>query len=151
MLSYRKLIIYTKYFNMKNFISKIMASPYIFLGLVIILLAFVFFFWNEVKSFLLKIKTKKSLSAYENSSIPVRYINPVETAYVIHDAFYGHFFGLVEDEQAAINALMAVPPPMVRSVASAYFNIDGKNMYDDFVKYLSDAQYREVKTLLIHN
>jgi len=70
-------------------------------------------------------------------------INLQQKAIEIHDAFFGYI--VYEDEAAAIRALLQVPKSEVKNLAFIYNKDYGRNLYEDFRKYLTDAQYSEVE------
>lgn len=129
--------------------KKIMLNPYVLGVLAVISIVIFWFGWSTLKGWLAKLTIGRKLKAYQGSSYGVNTINPVEVAYVVHDAFYGRLWGLVEDERDAMDAIIKVPKPLIPSVAKAYGKIDGKNMYNDFVSYLSKDDYQKVKDLFI--
>jgi len=64
----------------------------------------------------------------------------------IYDSFYNNdFFGITEDEQRAIDALLPVPNEYVPKVSDTYFKLYNKILKADFVKYLSSDQWNIIK------
>lgn len=91
---------------------------------------------RKAKEYTYKIKTKSG---------KVYTINLETFATVIHDAFRGN--PLIEDEERAIDILGQVPsknPNLVLVLANIYKTNFGKDLKQDFVKYLSPAQWKRV-------
>lgn len=75
-------------------------------------------------------------------------LNISQVATEIYDALWNNdWFGVTEDEQAAIDAIKQVPKSCISSLAMVYNTMYGKNLREDFKFYLSNEQYDEVKHL----
>lgn len=80
-------------------------------------------------------------------STPVT-VNLGAVANEIYDAFYRNdFFGFSEDEDRAISALQSIPKDLTPMLANEYAK-HGKNLYEDFTKFLSSSDYAKVKEWL---
>lgn len=76
-------------------------------------------------------------------------VNLSQISTEIYDAFWNNdYFGVTEDEEAAIAALKQVPKEYVNSLALVYNRMYDKNLREDFKFYLSNEQYQEVKAWL---
>jgi len=91
-------------------------------------------------------KAKEYTYVLVNKKTGKKYTINLETfATVIFDAFHGN--KLVEDEERAIDILGQVPsqkPNLVLVLANIYESNFKKNLKQDFVKYLSPAQWKRV-------
>ena len=75
-------------------------------------------------------------------------VNLGAVANEIYDAFYRNdFFGFSEDEDRAISALQSIPKDLTPMLANEYAK-HGKNLYEDFTKFLSSSDYAKVKEWL---
>lgn len=80
-------------------------------------------------------------------SAPVT-VNLGAVANEIYDSFYRNdFFGFSEDEDRAISALQSIPKDLTPMLANEYAK-HGKNLYEDFTKFLSSSDYAKVKEWL---
>lgn len=125
-------------------------------------------FGAKIKQWLSLNKTKQDLTDYHNSEhqAPIYdnsdnngtpppnnaiIINTYQVAQQVYDCFYNNdWFGWTEDEDGAIAAISSVPKSYVPEVAVKYAQIQGKgkNLYSDFVKYLSTSKYNSIKNHL---
>lgn len=63
----------------------------------------------------------------------------------IYDAFYRNdMFGWSEDEARAIEALRKVPDANIDKLANIYNELYKKSLKEDFIKYLSEEEYKLV-------
>jgi hypothetical protein len=82
-----------------------------------------------------------------SGSSPVT-VNLGAVANEIYDAFYRNdWFGYSEDEDRAISALQSIPKELTPLLANEYAK-HGKNLYEDFTKFLSSSDYAKVKDWL---
>ena len=69
----------------------------------------------------------------------------------IYDAFYNaywlSFIQGLEDTDTAIKLLQSVPPDAVPDIAQAYFNLFGKIMKADYIRFLSANDYANIQYL----
>lgn len=57
-------------------------------------------------------------------------------AAAIDAAFYENdWFGISEDEEAAITELLGVPKNLIPDLSNVYFKLNGKNLKSDFLKF----------------
>lgn len=72
------------------------------------------------------------------------------TAAEIDDAFFNNdWFGASEDEERAIIALLAVPDEYISALSDIYYKLYKRILKADFVSYLSDEEYMQVKDKFI--
>jgi hypothetical protein len=66
-------------------------------------------------------------------------------ATTIYNAFYQNdWFGFTEDRPKAMTALENVPNSLIGDLSQVYFQLYGKNLKEDFSKYLSADQWNQV-------
>lgn len=71
-------------------------------------------------------------------------------AATIYDAFYNNdWFGWTEDEERAIRTLLPIPKSLIPDLADIYYKLYKKILKEDFIKYLSDEEYRQVSDKFI--
>ena len=67
----------------------------------------------------------------------------------IYDAFYNaDWAGLTEDEETAITTLLLVPKTRIPQLSILYKAAYNKDLRNEFIKFLSDTQYKRVQSLL---
>ena len=67
----------------------------------------------------------------------------------IYDAFYNaDWAGVTEDEETAINTLLLVPPTRISQLAALYKTAFNKDLRNDFIRFLSNTEYKRVQALL---
>lgn len=67
----------------------------------------------------------------------------------IYDAFYNaDWAGLTEDEETAINTLLLVPKTRIPQLSVLYKTAFNKDLRNDFIKFLSNSDYKRVQALL---
>lgn len=67
----------------------------------------------------------------------------------IYDAFYNaDWAGLTEDEETAINTLLLVPKTRIPQLSILYKAAFNKDLRNEFIKFLSNTQYKRVQSLL---
>lgn len=72
-------------------------------------------------------------------------INLGSVAQRIYAAFHEYSYGLAEDEEAAIIALLDVPKALVPQLSSIYFTLYSKNLNNEFTQYLSTSDYARIQ------
>lgn len=123
-------------------IIKIGKIILIIVGIIILIILL----WNAYKWF----KKQQNELLFANSTAtttvagtPVS-INLGTTAQKINSAFHDYYWGLAEDEETAIIALLGVPKNLVPQLSSVYFQAYDLNLNDEFLKYLSSSDYERV-------
>jgi hypothetical protein len=67
----------------------------------------------------------------------------------IFDAFYNaDWAGITEDEEIAIGALLLVPKTRIGQLSVLYKTAFNKDLRNDFIKFLSNTEYKRVQALL---
>jgi hypothetical protein len=67
----------------------------------------------------------------------------------IYDAFYNaDWAGITEDEETAINTLLLVPGSRIGQLSALYKTAYNKDLRNDFIKFLSNTEYKRVQSLL---
>ena len=67
----------------------------------------------------------------------------------IYDAFYNaDWAGITEDEETAIGALLLVPKTRIGQLSVLYKTAFNKDLRNDFIKFLSNTEYKRVQALL---
>lgn len=67
----------------------------------------------------------------------------------IYDAFYNaDWAGITEDEDSAITNLLLVPKTRIGQLAVLYKSAFNKDLRNDFIKFLSNTEYKRVQALL---
>lgn len=67
----------------------------------------------------------------------------------IYDAFYNaDWAGITEDEETAIGTLLLVPKSRIGQLSILYKTAFNKDLRNDFVKFLSNTEYKRVQALL---
>lgn len=67
----------------------------------------------------------------------------------IYDSFYNaDWAGITEDEETAINTLLLVPKTRIAQLSALYKTAFNKDLRNDFIKFLSNTEYKRVQTLL---
>ena len=67
----------------------------------------------------------------------------------IYDAFYNaDWAGVTEDEETAINTLLMVPKTRIGQLSTLYKTAFNKDLRNDFIKFLSNTEYKRVQSLL---
>jgi len=104
-------------------------------------------------------KAKKQQDLLQNNNVTTTFIGAggqpiVQTvdlgtkAAAIDNAFYNNdWFGASEDENAAITNILGVPKSLIPDLSNVYFKLNGKNLKQDFQKFLSDTDYLKVSDL----
>lgn len=127
-------------------------NPYVKLILILAAIIGAFLLFRYIYVTVKKAREEKMLKdavgTYSTGGATV-VVNYGSVAQQIYNAFWNNdWFGWTEDEQAAIIALNNVPKPFIPQLKDTYYSIYGKNLNDDFVKYLSPEDYAKVQTLL---
>jgi hypothetical protein len=92
---------------------------------------------ENAKKYTIKIIDKKTGRRYT--------INLETQAQLIYDAFYSNFF--VEDEEKAIDAIKVIPSKgtnYIFDLATIYQNKFDKDLKADFIKYLTNTQWKSI-------
>jgi len=67
----------------------------------------------------------------------------------IYDAFYNaDWAGITEDEETAISTLLLVPGSRIGQLSALYKTAYNKDLRNDFIKFLSNTEYKRVQSLL---
>lgn len=67
----------------------------------------------------------------------------------IYDAFYNaDWAGITEDEATAIGTLLLVPKTRIGQLSVLYKTAFNKDLRNDFIKFLSNTEYKRVQALL---
>lgn len=137
---------------------QLFKKRYIIIILILLVPALLlYFFGGALKGIKNKIK-----AIFENRSVKGaevktndNYGNPIVInlqliATGIYDAFYGNMFGMVEDEDTAIQLLLNVPKSEIPALNRYYsaINNKGKSIYVDFRKFLSNTDFKKVSHLV---
>lgn len=65
---------------------------------------------------------------------------------VIYDSFYNNdVFGFTENEDRAIETLLSIPKQYVKTLAKYYFDLYGKILQNDYIKFCRESQYQKIK------
>jgi len=68
----------------------------------------------------------------------------------IYDAFYNNdWFGWTEDEERAIRTILPVPKSLIADLSDIYFRLYKKILKEDFIRFLSDEEFRQVSDKFI--
>jgi hypothetical protein len=106
-----------------------------------------------IRNKLAAMKASASTTEYQSSKVetvalPKETYNLQQVADQVYSAFHqSGLFNISEDEERAIDAIKSVPQPYVKEVARLYAKT-GKDMYKDFIKYLSKNDYTRVEAWL---
>lgn len=113
---------------------------------------------NVVKNWSEAAKRRKELEVWQGGVItggvtsPGGTNSPVNLAQIsaeIYDSFCNNdWLGWTEDEERAISALLQVPKPYIKDLANYYSQLYKRNLYNDFVAYLTSSDYERVRSLL---
>lgn len=107
------------------------------------------FFKKQIAEIYRKLTINNELAIFNNSTYAVQFINTMESAYAIHDAFYGSLWSMYEDEEKAVETLLKVPKPLISELAIYYGKIDGNHLFNDLQSFLSKEQYNSIKNLIV--
>jgi hypothetical protein len=124
-------------------------------GVIVVGSGIVFFVGRKhYKKWKKKRELKKMQELYASSNVPVYTavtaangvtgfqqgsVNLASVSDTIYDAFYNNdWFGGTEDEEKAADALAKVPPQYISQLEAIYAEAYGKNLRNDFVKFVSD-------------
>lgn len=67
----------------------------------------------------------------------------------IYDSFYNaDWAGVTEDEETAIKTLLTVPKTRIAQLSALYKSAFNKDLRNDFIKFLSNADYKRVQKQL---
>jgi len=67
----------------------------------------------------------------------------------IYDSFYNaDWAGITEDEETAIGTLLLVPKTRIGQLSALYKSAFNKDLRNDFIKFLSNTEYKRVQALL---
>jgi hypothetical protein len=67
----------------------------------------------------------------------------------IYDSFYNaDWAGITEDEEIAISTLLLVPKSRIGQLSALYKSAFNKDLRNDFIKFLSNTEYKRVQALL---
>lgn len=67
----------------------------------------------------------------------------------IYDSFYNaDWAGITEDEETAIGTLLLVPKSRIGQLSALYKSAFNKDLRNDFIKFLSNTEYKRVQALL---
>lgn len=123
----------------------------------IIIAVLVLVVFTNYKRIATKIKAWRQGKDHDDSNVLVDVgggssvnINLQQTANEIFEALHGNMYGMTEDEETAISAILLVPKAKIKILNMYYASINGKgySIYTDFKKYLSTSEYNKVKHLL---
>lgn len=121
------------------------------LVLLVLLVCFGFIFRNKIKE---KIDNKRGKKEFENNIVlgnagGVQYsLNPATTADEIYNALHRDcLFGLCENEQIAITALLNTPKAFISMVSDSYMKKYKLNLESDLVKLLDNENWVKVREL----
>lgn len=129
--------------------GKLLNNPYFWV--VAILLILFFIFRTQINDWMAKNAALRSISQRDEAKVTTKIddekmqINLKTVADGIYNAF--HDSSLTEDEDKAIALIKSVPREYVHQVAY-YYALKGKDMYEDFRKYLRKEQYAKVSSIL---
>lgn len=81
-----------------------------------------------------------------NNQGQAQQINFSIKAGVIYDSFYNNdIFGWTENEDRAIQTLLSIPKEYIETLAKYYFDLYGKILQNDFIKFCRESQYEKIK------
>lgn len=135
--------------NMKNFIKEI--PIWLRIVILIVLAILIFIAIRNLMVYVKKIKAENLLNnatATGGTGSTAFSTNYGSVAQRIYSAFYDNdWFGWTENEEAAIVAVNDVPKAFIPQLKETYFNLYGKNLNEDCIKYLKD-EYPRVQNQL---
>lgn len=123
-----------------------MNSLYVKIAVIVIIIVVLIIVYKKAKD---KIQQRKAAKEFEKDSIggvvggQSYSLNPATVATEIYNAFH-EYWGM-EDEEAAILAINNVPKQFVPMVSKAYFTLYKLALNNEFSKYLSPAEYAQVR------
>lgn len=141
----------TKTTGIKEFWADLPAIVKLIIIAVLIIAAYVVikkvwkYFDDKRRSKIIDNSTKTGTGA---SGQPVS-INLGTIASKIHDAFYNNdWFGMTEDEEGAIIALLNVPKSLIPDLSAIYYQLYSKNLKEEFQRFLGASDWKRVENLL---
>ena len=139
---------------MKNgnmgFISRITESPN-FIWFVCAFGVGGYFLYKKIKSaFDKKANLNNIANANEKTTYAGISINVKELARNAYNAIWGGW-GWKEDEEAFVKAVLQCPKEYITTLATEYAKVNdkGKNIYNDALTYLREAQYNQIRHLFL--
>lgn len=129
--------------------GKLLNNPYFWVIALLIILFFVF--RTQINEWMAKNAAMKSIAQKDQAEVTTKVdnekmqVNLKTVADGIYNAF--HDSALTEDEDKAIALIKSVPSEYIQQVAY-YYALKGKDLYEDFRKYLRKDQYAKVSSIL---